>query len=324
MISLSDVLNPRIDFDALEIKVWNLQVAGNPVMKKFCSRLGDFSPVFPPVPLPVPIPIRFFRDFNMMTGEWIPEITFLSSGTTSAQSSRQPVFSLNDYRQVVLKGFLNFFGAGQWKILALLPNYLEKGDSSLVQMVKFLIEECGLPGSGFYLDNIDELKKAIYEAEECREPIMLFGVTFALLDFSERFNHPFPEKSVIIETGGMKGRRKEMTRDEIHKILRDAFRIKTIHSEYGMTELLSQAWSAGNGLFHCPPWMKVRIVDPYLPTREVLPGLAGRIAVTDLANFQTCAFILTDDLGRMNPDGSFEVLGRLDYSELRGCNLLYE
>ncbi|MEM7039175.1 MAG: acyl transferase, partial [Bacteroidota bacterium] len=193
----------------------------------------------------------------------------------------------------------------------------------LVYMVKDLILEYGLPGSGFYLDDLDALHQALSEAMDRREPIFLIGVSFALLDFAEQYALRLPAEAVVMETGGMKGRRKEMVRAELHAHLKAGLGVSAIHSEYGMTELLSQAYAVGDR-FHCPPWMRVHITDLYVPGKLLPPGQRGRLCITDLANVESCAFIATDDVGIQHEDGSFEVLGRMDHAALRGCNLLYE
>ena len=304
-------------FVALEKELWAYQVQENPVMREFCGYL-DLSH-------PVPIPIAFFKDFDLQTGgPWEAEQVFHSSGTTGQVPSRHLVRDLQWYRQVVLAGFSYFFPAGDYRILALLPSYLERGNSSLVYMVKTWMDHFGLPGSGFYLDNFDALEQAIVEGQDAQEDILLIGVSFALLDFAEKASLALGPKTRVIETGGMKGRRAELLRSELHIRLKEGLGASHIHSEYGMTELMSQAYALESGRFQCPPWMHINIVDINLPFRTLLPGHTGRIAITDLANVHSCAFILTDDLGIKQEDGSFEVLGRIEGAEIRGCNLMYE
>lgn len=297
-------------------ELWRLQRAANPVIARYCAALGDDSLQF--------IPIRFFKDFEMRCGgDWEPEAVFQSSGTTGQERSRHLVRDLALYDRVALGGFRHVYGEGEWAVFALLPNYLERGDSSLVRMVTHWIESFGLPGSGFYLYDFAALRQALAEAMDRRERILLIGVSFALLDFVAGQPLRLPPDAVVLETGGMKGRHEELTRTQLHARLRAGLGLAAIHSEYGMTELLSQAYAGGDGIFHPIPSMEVRIADPYLPTRLLPPGQVGRIMVIDRANVHSCAFIATDDLGRLHPGGGFEVLGRMDDAEMRGCNLMY-
>lgn len=303
------------DFAALEEEVWQFQLRHQPVVRRFVSYLGEKGPVF--------LPISFFKDFEMKTeGNWQPAAVFGSSGTTGQQPSRHFARDLGIYEASLMAGYRHFYSSEPRKILALLPNYLERQDSSLVYMVRHWMAEFGLPGSGFFLYDHYALDQALAEAEEQREPVLLIGVSYALLDFGESHPRSLPEGSVLMETGGMKGRKKEMVRAELHGHLRQMFGVTAVHSEYGMTELLSQAYSLGDGRFRCPPWMRVVVTDPHVPGKLVPPGRSGRINVVDLANVYSCAFIRTDDLGRSHEDGSFEVLGRLDHAEIRGCNLM--
>ncbi len=302
-------------FEALSEEVWQFQLAHNPVIHRFCQLLGTAHQTF--------VPIQFFKQYEMVTaGPWEAEAVFRSSGTTGQQPSQHFVRDLSLYHASHLNAFRHFYGTGERSIFALLPNYLERGDSSLVRMVQDWITEMGLPGSGFYLYDLDALQQALVEALERGERILLIGVSFALLDFVEQNQIALPPDAIVMETGGMKGRRKEMVREELHGILREGLGVTQIHSEYGMTELLSQAYARGGSRFRCPPWMKVVITDPYIPGREAALGRTGRINVIDLANVYSSAFIQTEDLGRAHPDGSFEVLGRMDHAELRGCNLM--
>ena len=310
------IFAPELDFDALSQLIWEYQLRENPVIRRYCELLGESEMQF--------VPIRFFKDFELRSGgEWEPQAIFRSSGTTGEATSRHFVRDLALYDRAALAGFRQFYGEGEWAIFALLPNYLERGDSSLVHMVKEWITAFGLPGSGFYLYNFEALRQGLAEAAESGERILLIGVSFALLDFAESHGFALPPDTVVMETGGMKGRGKEMTRSELHRLLADAFSLEKIHSEYGMTELLSQAYSTGNQRFQCPPWMRIGITDPYNPAKKLPFNEVGRINVIDLANLHSCAFIATDDCGLVHPDGSFEVLGRLENAELRGCNLMY-
>lgn len=274
------------------------------------------------------LPIRFFKEASVKSGIFEAEAIFESSGTTASVSSKHHVKDLALYRSSFLKAFEQFYGKpSAWCIMALLPSYLERGNSSLVMMVEELIKASGHPLSGFYLDERDKLYQALIHNEIRQQPSMLIGVTYALLDMAEEYNLQL-NYSVIIETGGMKGRRKEITRAEVHDILKSAFGTKQIHSEYGMTELLSQAYSKENGLFTTPRWMKIllRDEDDPLSTTSIdslmKKPVSGLINVIDLANVHSCSFIATDDIGRIHPDGQFEVLGRADNSDIRGCSLM--
>jgi hypothetical protein len=226
------------------------------------------------------------------------------------------------YEESFRKAFTIFYGdIRDYTVLALLPSYLEREGSSLIYMVDDLIKQSNNPDSGFFLYNHNELFQELKKQQDAGKPTLLIGVTFGLLDFIENYQINFPEL-VVMETGGMKGRRKEMIREELHDILGKGFGVKHIHSEYGMTELLSQAYSKGDGIFNCPPWMKIIIRDTNDPLSTLQTGKTGGISVIDLANINSCAFIATQDLGRIYADDSFEVLGRFDQSDIRGCNLL--
>lgn len=268
------------------------------------------------------MPIEFFKTQKVVTGNLKPVGYFQSSGTTSATTSRHYFRSLELYEKSFIKNFEKSYGKiTNYCILALLPSYLEQQHSSLIYMVKRLIEFSGDSNSGFYLYNYDELHQKILGLEKAGQKTILFGVTFALLDLAEKY-HFHLENTIVMETGGMKGRRREMVREELHGILCEAFGVKHIHSEYGMTELFSQAWSKGDGVFCTPPWMKILIRDINDPGTLLNHHNTGGINVIDLANFDSCSFIATQDLGRTQEDGSFEVLGRFDHSDVRGCNLL--
>ena len=298
-------------------RLWEYQISENPYLMQFVSHFPQEKAFF--------FPIAFFKSFVLKTGgNWKEEQIFQSSGTTGKLPSRHFVRELDWYRKVVLEGFYRFFEKKPYRILALLPSYLERDNSSLVYMVKTWMDHFGLPGSGFYLYNFDALEQAIVEGNEAGEPILLIGVAFALLEFAMRPGVQLAPDTTVIETGGMKGRGEELTRKELHGRLTEGLGIPQIISEYGMTELMSQAYALGDGKFFSPPWMQVEILDLNLPTRTLEIGHRGRIGIIDLANVDTCAFILTDDLGLKHEDGSFEVLGRIDQAELRGCNLLYE
>jgi hypothetical protein len=270
------------------------------------------------------LPVGFFRDHSVVTGPMPSDPTiFTSSSTTGSLPSRHFVTDPELYRNSFLNGFNQFYGdPSQYAFLALLPGYLERPGSSIIYMMEHFIKMTEKNGSGFYLDDMEGLKERILKIrEEGKHRILLFGVSFALLEMAE--NYPVNLNGhIIMETGGMKGRRKELVRQELHEILCDAFHVDSIHSEYGMTELLSQAYSKGSGIFRTPPWMKVLIRDINDPLTILPPGETGGINIVDLANLHSCAFIATQDLGKIYEDGSFEVLGRFDNSDIRGCNLM--
>jgi phenylacetate-coenzyme A ligase PaaK-like adenylate-forming protein len=272
------------------------------------------------------LPISFFKTHHVKTSDFDPEIIFESSGTTGANTSRHLVKSAGLYKSSFLKTFKLFYGnPSQWCILALLPGYLERNNSSLVYMVNELIRETNDDGSGFYLNEHEKLYQALVKNEIMEKPTLLIGVTYALLDFAEKYSLKL-QNTLVMETGGMKGKREEITREEVHEQLKNKLGLAVIHSEYGMTELLSQAYSKGEGHFFCPPWMKVLIReynDPFaIRYRCEKKPVNGLINIIDLANVYSCSFIATDDVGRLHTDNSFEVMGRRDTSDLRGCSLL--
>jgi phenylacetate-coenzyme A ligase PaaK-like adenylate-forming protein len=269
------------------------------------------------------LPIEFFRSHTVLAEGIKPEMIFESSGTTGSTPSRHHVADTSVYRESFMNGFIRFYGdPAQICILALLPSYLERKGSSLVYMMDHLIKQSVQPDSGFYLDNLGELSSVLQKRMKDQIPTLLMGVSFALLDLAEQYPSQLDRHITIMETGGMKGQRKELIRSELHQRLKKAFGIGHIHSEYGMTELLSQAYSVGEGLFKSPPWMKILIRDPNDPLSLLSTGQTGGIDIIDLANINSCSFIATGDLGKIHDDNSFEVLGRYDNSEIRGCNLL--
>jgi hypothetical protein len=250
---------------------------------------------------------------------------FESSGTAGITPGKHYVSDLALYERSFLKSFRMFYGEPvEYLIIALLPSYTERGGSSLVYMADKLIKESHHPQSGFYKGGTDAIMNAVKKGKEAGSRILLLGVSFALLDLAESGSYDFSGVT-IMETGGMKGRRKELTRSELHSILKEKFNVNTIHSEYGMTELMSQAYSSGDGIFYCPPWMKIVLRDPQDPLSLLSqPGKTGGMNIIDLANLNSCSFISTGDLGKLHEDGGFEVLGRFDNSDIRGCNLLAE
>ena len=308
------------------LDLFGTQYAGNAVFRLFVDTLGGSARQIKRVEDIPFLPIRFFKTHQVITGERSVERIFKSSGTSGAGDSCHYVTDTHVYDQSLMAGFLRNYGAIEdWCILALLPNYLEKGDSSLVYMADKWIRASGHPDSGFYLDQFDLLDQTLRRLESAGQKTLLLGVTFALLDFSERYPGKL-EHTVVMETGGMKGRRREMIRAEVHDLLKLRWQLDAVHSEYGMTELLSQAYAPADGLFECPPWMRVllRSEDDPLERTGPVPGktITGLVDIIDLANQNACAFISTDDIGRLHPDGRFEVIGRMDNSDLRGCSLL--
>ena len=269
------------------------------------------------------LPIEFFKQHTVLD-QPIPDnaLIFESSGTTGQVTSRHVVPDPALYQDSLLAGFKRMYGdPARYVILGLLPSYLERPHASLVYMVQQLMAASGRPENQFFLHNYGELQALLLQLEATGQPTLLIGVTFALLDFAEQYPMAL-HHTTLMETGGMKGRRKEMIREEVHAILQEAFQVEKVHSEYGMTELLSQAYSTGEGIYHAPPWMRIQIRDPYDPFTFLSTGQTGAINLVDLANWHSCSFLATADIGRTHPDGSFEVLGRLDQSDIRGCNLM--
>ncbi len=312
------------DLNALALDLFHLHAQKDPIYREFIGSLRGGVPAVGRVEEIPYLPIGVFRNHRVLLEGLEASHIFTSSGTTGQTTSSHHVPWPMVYERSFITSFTNTYGPpGEWRILALLPAYLERTGSSLVHMAEKLIRMSGDPLSGTYLHDHDRLMEVIRRSESEGRRTLLLGVTFALLDLAER--HPFPlEHTIIMETGGMKGRRREMVREEVHSRLKEAFGVPTVHSEYGMTELLSQAWSTGNGVYRCPPWMRVRIREVNDPFAEVPDGRTGGIDVIDLANVASCPFISTQDLGRRHADGSFEVLGRFDHSDVRGCNLMVE
>ncbi len=319
-----DVLNvSAVAFDDLAIKIFQYQAKHNPLYKQYIQLLG-INPNKIKSILNIPfLPIQFFKNHIIQTNQWNASITFTSSGTTSETTSRHLLFDPHFYQQISAQCFEQYYGSSeQYCFLALLPSYLERQGSSLVYMVDHFIKRSKFNESGFFLDNFEKLINTLQKCQQNKTPTVLIGVSFALLDLAEKYQLDL-SNIIIMETGGMKGRRAEIVRNELHNILENAFNTNRIHSEYGMTELFSQAYSKGKGIFHGGVSMKVltrEINDPFSPQIHTKTGLLN---IIDLGNLHTCSFIATDDLGRSYSDGSFEVLGRLDFSDIRGCNLLY-
>ncbi|AQS94609.1 acyl transferase [Polaribacter sp. BM10] len=310
------------EFNQVALEVFKHQFKNNRVYRSFCDLLyihpSDISKV-EEIPF---LPIQFFKSKKVIASLDEVDTVFTSSGTTGSITSKHYVTDVNLYKESYLKGFDYFYGnIEDYTVLALLPNYLERTGSSLVFMVDDLIIKSKKPESGFYLNNLEELAKKLKELDAKGEKVLLIGVSFALLDLIDL--HQFElNNTIVMETGGMKGRRKELVREELHKILKSGFGVNKIHSEYGMTELLSQGYSKGNGIFNTPPWMQILTRD----TEDALSinshGKNGGINVIDLANYNSCSFIATQDLGKVYTDNSFEIIGRFDNSDIRGCNLM--
>jgi phenylacetate-coenzyme A ligase PaaK-like adenylate-forming protein len=317
-------LSTEHEFEAAAMELFTIQSRQNSVYRKYLELTGSARRKINRITDIPCLPVSFFKTHRIVTGEKESRIIFRSSGTGGVATSRHHIHDPELYKTSFLNSFEMFYGpASKYCILALLPSYLEREDSSLVYMVRHLIEASSHPDSGFYLDDTGKLAARLKRLEAEQADVLLLGVSFALLDLVE--NHTLPlRKTIMIETGGMKGRRKELTREELHLELSLKTGLKNIHSEYGMTELLSQAWSMAEGRFSPPPWMKVMIRDSYDPFTYIAGNRSGGVNIIDLANIDSCAFIETSDLGRLLPGGEFEILGRFDHSDIRGCNLLAE
>lgn len=312
------------EFDRCCLEVFAYQAEENPIYRQYLQFLGIRQSAvgrYQDIPF---LPIELFKSQHIICGNMRPEITFTSSGTTGLSTSQHPVADIAWYTRSFRQAFDHFYGPVEdLAILALLPSYLERSGSSLIYMVDDLIARSGHAESGYFLYNHQELFERIEQLKHRNVKTVLFGVTYALLDFLESYTVDAPDL-IVMETGGMKGKRKEMIREELHRILCQGFGVDSIHSEYGMTELLSQAYSHGNGRFQTPSWMKILIRDTNDPLTLVPEQRTGAINVIDLANYHSCSFIATQDLGRKHQQEEFEVLGRFDHSDIRGCNLLVQ
>ena len=324
MITASDIftISNQKQFEKIALKVFRFQYDSNDVYREFCQLLNvEKHQVKSLEQIPF-LPIQFFKSHAIVSNTHPAQETFTSSGTTGMVTSKHLVTDISLYEESYRQGFSQFYGnIEDYTILALLPSYLEREGSSLIYMVNDLIQRTNNPDSGFYLNQYDELIKKLIDLDNSGKNIILIGVTYALLDLIEVQQFQL-KNTIIMETGGMKGKRKEMIREELHEILCKGFGVSTIHSEYGMTELLSQAYSLGNGVFECPPWMQILIRETEDALNYVANRKTGGINVIDLANINSCSFIATQDLGKKNPNNSFEVLGRFDNSDIRGCNLM--
>jgi len=310
------------EFEQTSLAIFNHQARNCQVYKEYISHLR-IAPkeVHSLTQIPY-LPISFFKTHEVLSANDAPEIVFSSSGTTGMVQSKHLVTSVSVYEQSFNMAFEQFYGSIESTcLLALLPSYLERDGSSLIYMVDALLKQSKHPDSGYFLHNHDDLYDKLEKLRATNQKTILIGVTYALLDFVEKYKVDFPNL-IVMETGGMKGKRKEMVREELHELLQAGFGVNAIHSEYGMTELLSQAYSSGNGIFNCPPWMKIYLRDTNDPLSLSPNDRTGGINIIDLANINSCSFIATQDLGKLFPDGSFEVLGRFDNADIRGCNLL--
>ena len=315
-------INSETQFTKIALAVFKHQFKNNKVYRSFCDLLFVHPSSISTIEEIPFLPIQFFKSRKVLSSLDEIQETFTSSGTTGSSTSKHLVTNINLYKESYLKGFAHFYGnIEEYTVLALLPNYLERQGSSLVFMVADLIKKSKKVESGFYLDNIQELANKLLELNRNGQKILLIGVSFALLDLIEmqQFNL---KNTIIMETGGMKGRRKELVREELHTILQNGFGVTEIHSEYGMTELLSQGYSKGNGVFETPPWMKILIRDTEDALSINASGKNGGINVIDLANYNSCSFIATQDLGKVYENETFEIIGRFDNSDIRGCNLM--
>jgi len=318
---VNNIFDENISFTEKAFQLWQYQFENNNVYNQWCSLLHAGKTTIQSLSSIPFLPISFFKTHKVLSALFEPQHIFESSGTTGTINSRHYVRDAALYRQSFMRGFEMFYDdIKDWCIIGLLPAYLERKNSSLIVMADALIQESNHEQSGFYLYEFEQVKKLLAELEQQKQKTLLIGVTFALLYFAEQFPMQL-QHTVIMETGGMKGRRKELTRQEVHAALIKSFGVSTIHSEYGMTELLSQAYSKGNGRFYCPPWMRVFVRDEEDPLIVKEKG-RGVLNIIDLANIDSCSFIATDDVGIVYEDGSFEVHGRIDNSDIRGCSLL--
>lgn len=313
-------------FESLALEIFHFQYQYNSIYQQYTDALGIVPADVQSINQIPFLPIRFFKSHTVKTGEFVPTAIFESSGTTGTINSQHFVKDTALYTESFSHGFRQFYGnVEEYCILGLLPSYLERQNSSLVYMVNELIGQSHHPNSGFYLDEFDKLYQVLQKLEESRQKVLLIGVTFGLLDFAEKYALSL-QNTIVMETGGMKGRRKEMLRQEVHDLLKQSFKLPVIHSEYGMTELLSQAYSIGEGMFKSPAWMKIVMRDEEDPLTikktQGTKSITGAVNVIDLANIHSCCFIATDDAGRLYPDDSFEIIGRMDNSDIRGCSLM--
>ncbi|MCR5455928.1 MAG: acyltransferase [Bacteroidales bacterium] len=316
-------IDSDVTFTQIALQLYDFQRENNPIFRRYLQYLGRDGRANSLEDI-ICMPVGFYKDFDIKTTDFVEKLTFTSSGTTGKMTSRHFVKNPDIYYKSLLKGFQEFYGdISQYTVLALLPAYLERTGSSLVTMVEKLMEASGNGNEGFFLYDFYGLAQSIDAAIANNKKVLLIGVTFALLDFAERFKRNYGDRVIIMETGGMKGRRKEMVREEVHEILCNSLGVNSIHSEYGMTELLSQAYSWGGGIYRETSTMRILIREHNDPFHYVGNGTSGGINVIDLANIYSCSFLETSDIGIKYQDGSFKVLGRFDEADRRGCNLLY-
>jgi len=312
-------------FSKKAVKIFHFQYRHNEIYKRFADTLNCKPHLVNSISEIPFLPISFFKTHKIITTDFTPERVFKSSGTTGSVNSQHFVKDISIYETSFISGFKNFYGnIRDYCIVGLLPSYLEREDSSLVYMIEKLMQQSAHPLNGFHLYDHDNLATKLIQLEKQGQKTLLIGVTYALLKFAEQFpldlNH-----TIVMETGGMKGREEEIVREDVHHLLEHAFNIGQIHSEYGMTELLSQAYSLSEGLFQTPPWMKILVReedDPLIINSTVHSNTSGAINIIDLANIFSCSFIATDDIGRLHPNGNFEMFGRMDNSDIRGCSLM--
>ena len=324
MISNAEIfnINSPTEFEKLALKVFKFQFENNKVYRSFCDLLYKHpADIIAINEIPF-LPIEFFKTREVISTNNSVEKVFSSSGTTGSITSKHLVSDIKLYEESYKKAFAHFYGdIEEYVILALLPSYLEREGSSLIYMINDLIIKSNRQESGFYLNNHHDLSQSLKQLEAKQQKTLLIGVSFALLDLIEKYQFRL-EHTIVMETGGMKGKRKEIIRQELHQILQSGFGVDRIHSEYGMTELMSQAYSKGNGIFECPPWMKILTRDTEDALTIQQPGKTGGVNIIDLANINSCSFIATQDLGKVTKNGHFEIIGRFDNSDIRGCNLM--
>ena len=309
-------------FDDIALAAFQYQYHNNTLYRSFTDAL-HIAPASVRNIQQIPfLPVSFFKTYQVKSGDWQQHrMIFESSGTTGDIPSRHFIYDEHIYRESLLMGFEQFYGpVEQYAIIALLPSYLERGNSSLVHMARVLMEKSAHPANGFYLNEYDKLRQVLQQLEAEQQPTLLLGVTFALLDFAEQHSMHL-QHTMVMETGGMKGRREEWTRTQVHDFLKQQWQLSQVHSEYGMTELLSQAYAKADGIFSPAATMRVLVRDINDPL-DVSPTGTGCLNIIDLANIHSCCFIATDDIGTIVPDGTFQVLGRIDHAALRGCNLM--
>lgn len=307
------------EFRELALEIFHHQMEVCHPYRRYVELLGGNVERYEDIPF---LPIELFKTNRIYGASYAPESTFTSSGTSGSETSHHYVASLELYRRSFLSGFSHFYGKVEdWSIFALLPSYLEREGSSLVYMVEGM-HALNPSRGGFYLYDFEKLSRDLQKARENGEKILLIGVTFALVDFAEQYPQDLSGVT-IMETGGMKGRKREISREELHRLLITAFNAQTVHSEYGMAEMLSQCYSSGGGIFFAPPWVKVSIRSLQNPLQKLATGNGG-INIVDFANYHSCSFIATGDRGELFSDGSFAIHGRIFNEQLRGCNMLTE